>query len=51
MDVPGKLRAEEQSAVIVGSPNISCAAEAAELKEQEEEGHALNTPWTMWLDK
>ena len=51
MDIPGKLRAEEQSAVIVGSPNISSAAEAAELKEQEEEGHALNTPWTMWLDK
>ena len=58
MDVPGKLRAEEQllfAAVTeeqsVGSPNISSAAEAAELKEQEEEGHALNTPWTMWLDK
>ena len=50
MDIPGRLRAEEQSSAIVGSPNISTAAEAAELKEQEE-GHRLNTPWTMWIDK
>lgn len=52
MDIPGKLRAEEESTAIVGSPNISSAAEAAELlKEKDEEGHELNTPWTMWLDK
>ena len=50
MDIPGRLRAEEQSSAVVGSPDISAAAQAAELKEQEE-GHSLNTPWTMWLDK
>ncbi|KAF0292051.1 Eukaryotic translation initiation factor 4E type 3-B [Amphibalanus amphitrite] len=54
MDIPGRLRSEEQCSAIVGSPNISTAAEAAEAaerKEQEEEGHQLNTPWTMWIDK
>jgi len=37
--------------MVVGSPNIAGAAEAAQLKDQEEDVHLLNTPWTMWLDK
>ncbi|XP_037069769.1 eukaryotic translation initiation factor 4E type 3-B-like [Pollicipes pollicipes] len=51
MDIPGRLKEEEDAAAIIGSPNITSAAEAAELKEQDAEGHRLNTPWTMWLDK